>query len=81
LSYSYEAAAVTNFALGFQQIISPSFYFLAGFRTDFTANIPGNELIISENFTVNQIHLDKYHITVGPVWKFQRYKIVTGLQY
>lgn len=81
LSYSSEAAAVTNFAVGFKQIISPSFYLLAGFRTDFTASIPGNERIISEMFTVNQIHLDKYHITLGPVWRFQRYKIVSGMQY
>ena len=67
--------------MGFQQIISPSFYILAGFRTDFMTSIPGNELIISERFTINQVHLDKYHLTLGPVWKFQRYKIVSGMQY
>jgi hypothetical protein len=81
LSYGYEAAAVTNFAVGFQQIISPTFYFLAGFRTDFTASIEGNERFIADKFTINQIHLDKYHLTIGPVWKFQRYKIVSGIQY
>lgn len=81
LSYSYEAAAITNFAMGFKQIISPSFYMLAGFRTDFSSGIAGNEVFISNMFTVNQIHIDKYHITLGPVWKFLRYNIVTGLQY
>ena len=81
LSYAYEAAAVTNFAVGFQQIISPTFNFLAGFRTDFTASIEGNERFIADKFTINQIHLDKYHFTIGPVWRFQRYKIVSGLQY
>jgi len=54
---------------------------LAGFRTDFTSNIAENEVFISNMFAVNRIHLDKYHITLGPVWKFMRYNIVTGLQY
>ena len=40
-----------------------------------------NDVLISDMLTINQIHLDKYHITLGPVWKFKRYKIVTGLQY
>lgn len=81
LSYAYEAAAVTNLAIGFKHIISPSFYFLTGFRTDFTAGIEGNERFISDRFTINHIHLDKYHFTIGPVWRFQRYQIVSGLQY
>jgi len=81
LSYAYEAAAVTNFAVGFQQIISPTFYFLAGFRTDFTASKEGNERFVADKFTLNQVHLDKYHFTIGPVWKFQRYKIVSGMQF
>jgi len=81
LSYSSEAAAITNFAVGFKQIISPSFYMLAGFRTDFTSSVAGNEVFIGNTFAVNQIQIDKYHITLGPVWKFLRYNIVTGLQY
>ena len=81
LSYFFEARAVTNFAFGFKQIVSPSFYILAGFRTDFTASIAENEGSVSKILIVDQIHLDKYHITFGPVWKYKRYKIVTGLQY
>lgn len=81
LSYTFEARSVTNAAVGFKQVISSSFYVLAGFRTDFTAISAENEDINSKITSVDQIQINKYHITFGPVWKFKRYKIITGLQY
>ena len=75
------AGAVTNVAIGFKQIFSDSFYLLAGFRTDFAAGKADDDTAGMKIWDVNQIHIDKYHFSLGPVWKFKRYKIVTGLQY
>jgi len=79
MSYSYQARSLTNFALGFRQYISPSFFFLGGFRTDFT-NGQGSNIRTSENaFKVNQIHTNKYHITLGPFIKLRRVQFITGV--
>jgi hypothetical protein len=80
-SYTFMAGSITNAAVGFKQVIASSFYLLTGFRTDFSASRSDNEDSISKITSVDQIQIDKYHISFGPVWKFKRYKIITGLQY
>ncbi len=82
LSYYFDAGSVTNIAVGFKQYFSEKFSVLGGFRTDFTVGNEDNIRFIGDKFKVNQIHLDKYHITVGPVVNFEKgFSIVTGLQY
>jgi len=67
--------------VGFKQFISPTFFVLGGFRTDFTSGISDNIRFTGGKFKINQIHMDKYHITVGPVVKIKRFDVVTGIQY
>lgn len=81
MSYYAEAKAVTNVAVGFKQYISPSLFFLGGFRTDFTANEKENTRFVAKKFSVNQYHLDKYHLTAGAVLKIKQFNVIAGLQY
>jgi len=81
LSYFHSASSVINAGVGFKQFISPTFFVLGGFRTDFTSGISDNIRFTGGNFKINQIHMDKYHITVGPVLKIKRFDVVTGIQY
>lgn len=81
LSYYFEAKSVTNFAIGFKQYVSPNLIVYGGFRTDFTASISDDKGFVSNRFSITRIQLDKYHFTLGPVWEYKRYKVVTGLQY
>lgn len=81
LSYYHSANSVTNAAIGFQQYISSTFVFLGGFRTDFTSGKGDDIRFIDDKFKFNQIHMDKYHITVGPVIKIKQFDVVTGIQY
>ena len=81
LSYSHSANSVTNAGFGFKQYISPSFIMMGGFRTDFTSGRKDDIRFINDSFKINQIHMDKYHITVGPVLKIKRFDVITGIQY
>lgn len=81
LSYYYEAKSVTNFAIGFKQYVSPHLIVYGGFRTDFTTSDTDNGGFVSNRFSISRIQLDKYHFTLGLVWEYKRYKVVTGLQY
>jgi len=81
LSFYTEAKSVTNMAIGFKQYISPSLLFLGGFRTDFTSGASDNIRFLGDKFKVNQIHINKYHITLGPVISIKKFQIVTGIQY
>ncbi len=81
MSYSYSSKAVSNVALGLKQYVSPSLQMMGGFRTDFT-NGDGDNIRFSENaFKINQVHLNKYHITLGPVLKLRKVQLVAGVQY
>jgi hypothetical protein len=55
--------------------------FLGGFRTDFTSGASDNIRFLGDKFKVNQIHINKYHITLGPVISIKKFQIVTGIQY
>ena len=81
LSYSHSASSVTNAGVGFKQYFSPSFIMMGGFRTDFTSGNKDEIRFIDDNFKFNQIHMDKYHITVGPVIKIKKFDVITGIQY
>ncbi len=81
LSYYFEARSVTNFAIGFNQYVSPHLIVYGGFRTDFTASVTDDEGFVSNRFGISQVKLDKYHFTLGPVWEYKRFKVVTGVQY
>lgn len=81
LSYYHSAQSVSNAGLGFKQYISPSLFFLGGFRTDFTSGTDDDIRFVGDKFKINQIHLDKYHITLGPVLQVRRFNVVTGVQY
>jgi hypothetical protein len=81
MSYYTAANSVTNFAIGFKQYISSTFFLFGGFRTDFTSGVSDDIRFVGDKFKINQIHIDKYHITVGPVLTIKRFQVVTGLQY
>jgi hypothetical protein len=81
MSYYFEASAVTNAAIGFKQYISPKLFFLGGFRTDFTVSDQDNSRYVSNKFSVNQVHFDKYHITAGAVLEIKKFKVISGVQY
>lgn len=81
MSYFYEARSLTNFSFGFKQYIAPKLTFLGGFRTDFTNGDKGNSRYIGDNFSISQIHIDKYHITGGFVSTIWKLKILSGIQY
>jgi len=81
LSFYTEAKSVTNMAIVFKQYISPSLLFLGGFRTDFTSITSDNIRFQGDKFKINQILIDKYHITLTPVLTIKRFQIVTGIQY
>jgi hypothetical protein len=81
MSYYHEANSVTNVAIGFKQFVSESFFFMGGFRTDFTSGTSDNIRFISDKFKINQIHINKYHFSVGPVLKIKQFNILTGVQY
>jgi len=81
LSYTHSANSVTNAGFGFKQYISPSFMMMGGFRTDFTSGKKDEVRFVDDSFKINQIHMDKYHITVGPVLKIKRFDLITGIQY
>jgi len=81
LSYTHSANSVTNAGFGFKQYISPSFMMMGGFRTDFTSGRKDEIRYLDDSFKINEIHMDKYHITVGPVLKIKRFNVITGIQY
>ena len=81
LTFAHEARSLTNVGVGFKHIISPTFVVLGGFRTDFTSGKRDNVRFTDEKFKINQPHMDKYHFTIGPVYKINRLTLATGLQY
>lgn len=81
MSYYANAKSVTNIAIGFKQYISPTTVFLGGFRTDFTPGDIENPRFVGNKFSLNQVHINKYHITSGVVFSIKNYKIISGLQY
>ena len=81
LSYYHAARSLTNIGVGFKQIISPSLKVLSGFRTDFTSGQQDNIRFVDDYFAINQVHIDKYHFSIGPVFQIKRLTILTGLQY
>jgi hypothetical protein len=54
---------------------------MGGFRTDFTSGTKDEIRFLNDSFKINEIHMDKYHITVGPVLKIKRFNVITGIQY
>ena len=81
MSYYYYANSVINIALGFKQYLSPSLTYLGGFRTDFSANDIGNILFVDGRYGVNQVSMDKYHLTSGVLLKIKNFRLVGGIQY
>ena len=79
--YSAEARSVTNFGIGFKQIISPKWFVLGGFRTDFTVAPQGQSQVVFSSDRLNRINLDKYHFSAGPVFTIKRFRVITGIQY
>jgi hypothetical protein len=81
MNFYYGAAAVTNISLGFMQHFTEKFSLLGGFRTDFSsASFLGDELEANEPKTF-KINTDKFHLTGGPYFHWQRFNIFLGLQY
>ncbi|MDN3641685.1 hypothetical protein QWY87_03165 [Lutimonas halocynthiae] len=81
MSYTTQAKSVTNVGIGWKQFISPSFFLLGGFRTDFTVAEIDQKVIFGDETELNRIHLDKYHFSVGPVFSMKNFKVITGVQY
>lgn len=81
MNYYHQAGSVFNLAIGYKQYISPKLFLLGGFRTDYSSNVSEDMRFVGDQFKVNQIHLDKYHISLGPIVNFMGTRIITGLQY
>lgn len=81
MSYNAEAKSVTNIGVGWKQFISPDFFLLGGFRTDFTVADTDKKGFFGDEDELNRIHMDKYHISVGPVFSMKNFKVITGVQY
>ncbi len=81
MTYSHEASSVINIGIGFNQYISPKFQILGGFRTDFTNETSDPARTSQDAPEVKQIHLNKYHVTLGPVMRFRNIQLITGIQY
>ena len=81
LPYYHEAKSVTNAAVGLKQFITPTLFIFGGFRTDFSAGTIDNTRYVGDKFKVSQIHMNKYHFTIGTVLNIRRSEVVTGIQY
>jgi len=81
MSYSTAAKSVTNIGVGWKQYISPEFFLLGGFRTDFTVADTNKAGVFDDESELNRIHMDKYHFSVGPVFSIKNFKVITGIQY
>lgn len=81
MSFYHSAESITNLAIGFKQFINDNFYILGGIRTDFDASTSTNFREVGGKFKVSQFHLDKYHITGGPVLRVKDAIFITGFQY
>ena len=81
MSYMAQAKSVTNLGVGWKQFISPKFFLLGGFRTDFTVADTDRLGIFGDEGELNRIHMDKYHFSVGPVFSMKSFKVITGVQY
>lgn len=81
LSFYHSSTAVNNVAIGFKQFFSEKLSLLGGFRTDFSSQ-PNNDFrLLGENFTINRIRLNKYHVTAGSIVQIKNFGVVLGLQY
>ncbi len=80
--YEIQANSLINWAIGFKKFISPNLNILLGIRTDFT-NKPNDETVELDykNHNLGKIHFDKYHFSVGPIFKIKKFNLVTGIQY
>lgn len=81
MSYYNYANSVLNIAFGFRQYLSPSLTFLGGCRTDFSANDIGNTRFVNNKYSVNQVSMNKYHITSGVVFAIKNFRVISGIQY
>jgi len=81
MSYTTAAKSVTNVGIGWKQFISPEFFLLGGFRTDFTVAESNKSDVFGDDNELNRIHMDKYHLSVGPVFSLKNFKVITGIQY
>ncbi len=81
MSYTFEAQSVTNFAVGYKNKISEKVSYLGGFRTDFTVGDTEGGRYVNGEFGINQIHMNKWHISSGFMFEISRFKILSGLQY
>ena len=61
--------------------ISPDFFLLGGFRTDFTVAETDKKDVFGDDGELNRIHMDKYHFSIGPVFSLKNFKVITGVQY
>lgn len=80
-AYTFEAKAVTNVGIGFKQYISPSLFLLSGLRTDFSNIDADKPDFLIDDSTIGKIHLDKYHLSFGPVFQLKKTMVITGIQY
>lgn len=81
ISYSHAANRVTNAAIGAKRLISEKIVLFGGIRTDFTSGVKDDARFLGERLKVNQVHMDKFHFTIGPVISFKKFNMITGVQY
>ncbi len=81
MSFYYNAASVTNIALGFIQNFNEKISALGGFRTDFSSAAKISDTTIGEKPKTFKIHQDKFHFTGGPLFHWNKFNLILGLQY
>jgi hypothetical protein len=81
MSFHYTAGPVTNIALGFVQYFNEKISALGGFRTDFSSAAKISDTTIGEKPKTFKIHQDKFHFTGGPLFHWDKFNLILGLQY
>ncbi len=81
MSYYTQANPVVNLGVGFNRFISPTLSLLGGFRTDFASQNNNDYRFTDGKFKVNQLHVNKYYFTIGPMARIKNFYFVSGLQY
>jgi hypothetical protein len=81
MSYNSSANSVTNIALGMRKRFTENFELLGGLRTDFSALGEDMAALQKKYSAVTVIPIDKYHLTLGPVFVIRQFEILSGIQY
>ena len=80
-SYKFGVKGITNYAIGYKQILNKNVDLMFGFRTDFNAYKVSDSGEFSNINEIQNIHNDLFHFTVGSNFNYKRSQFILGVQY